>query len=207
MIDPRVLRAGERGVLLEFASLTEAIGWRSAFDRTPIAGVTDAVSGARTVLLLFDTTVGRAAVTAAALSLGPVQGPAADGAKVEIPVAYDGDDLAATAELLGLSPRELIELHTSQLWTCAFGGFAPGFGYLVGDETAALNVPRLPTPRTRVPAGAVGLAGEFTGVYPRDSPGGWRLIGRTAMPMWSLERVPPATLTVGARVRFVEAMR
>lgn len=204
---PRVLRAGERGILLEFATLAEAVGWRAALDRAPIAGVTDAVSGARTVLLRFDPALAeRAAIASAAQALVPAAGLAATGAAVDVPVVYDGPDLAETAALLDLAPRDLVELHTSRRWVCAFGGFAPGFGYLVSDGPA-LDVPRLPAPRTRVPAGAVGLAGEFSGIYPRESPGGWRLIGRTTLPMWSLERMPPATLAVGTAVRFVEVPR
>jgi len=200
---PRVLRAGERDVLVEFASLTETVGVRAALDRAPIPGVTDAASGARTVMLHFDPALTtRAAVEAAALALEP--GPelaAADAAAVEIPVVYDGDDLADTAALLGLTADELIAAHTGRTWVCAFGGFAPGFGYLV-SAAPSLEVPRLATPRTRVPAGAVGLAGEFSGIYPRESPGGWRLIGRTAAAMWDLARNPPALLSAGTRVRF-----
>ena len=103
----------------------------------------------------------------------------ADGrADVEIDVVYDGADLDEVARLTGLTPDEVVAAHTGTLWRVGFGGFAPGFAYLVGGD-ARLNVPRRAEPRTRVPAGSVGLAGEFSGVYPRESPGGWQLIGRT----------------------------
>jgi len=205
---PRVLRAGERGILLEFDSLAAAVGCRAALSRAAIPGVEDAVSGARTVMLRFDPAMtSREAVAAAVTAIEPEPGLLPrSGAPVEIPVVYDSADLVSTAALLGLSVDGLIAAHTGRTWVCAFGGFAPGFGYLVSDEPS-LDVPRLETPRTRVPAGAVGLAGEFSGVYPRASPGGWRLIGRTDVPMWSPERTPPALLAVGSAVRFVEAGR
>lgn len=213
MTAPRSLRAGEHGLLLEFASLAEAMGMRAALERAPIQGVTDVSSGARTLMLRFDPALtDRRAVEAAVAALAarkPVPGSrlsATGGAPVEIPVVYDGPDLADTAALLGLSVDGLVAEHTSRTWVCAFAGFAPGFGYLVSDGPG-LDVPRLEVPRTRVPVGAVGLAGEFSGVYPRESPGGWRLIGRTELPMWSLERTPPAAVPVGAAVRFLEAGR
>jgi KipI family sensor histidine kinase inhibitor len=106
--------------------------------------------------------------------------------------------------LTGLGVDEVVEAHTGTEWRVAFGGFAPGFAYLVGGDER-LRVPRRDTPRTKVPAGAVGLAGEFSGVYPRASPGGWQLIGRTDLPMWDLDRDPPALLSAGATVRFVRA--
>ena len=118
-------------------------------------------------------------------------------------MVYDGEDLGDVARLTGLTTREVVGAHTGQTWTVAFAGFAPGFGYLAGAD-ARLTVPRLSVPRTSVPAGAVALAGEFGGVYPRASPGGWQLIGRTDHEMWCPDRDPPAVLTPGVRVRFVE---
>src|SRR6266511_1992829 len=110
--------------------------------------------------------------------LVPGAAPDGEGPLVDLDVRYDGPDLTATADLLGLSPDDLVRRHAGAACRVAFCGFAPGFGYLTGLP-ADLHVPRLDTPRTRVPAGAVGLAGEFCGVYPRESPGGWRLIGHT----------------------------
>ncbi|MET0315460.1 MAG: allophanate hydrolase subunit 1, partial [Rhodococcus fascians] len=120
---------------------------------------------------------------------------------VVVAVTYDGEDLSDVAEATGLTVAEVVRAHTEQTWTVAFGGFAPGFGYLVGQDDR-LTVPRRTTPRTTVPAGSVGLAGEFSGVYPRSSPGGWQLIGRTDAVLWDVERDPPALLRPGVTVRF-----
>jgi KipI family sensor histidine kinase inhibitor len=127
------------------------------------------------------------------------------GPVITIPVHYDGDDLDRVAELTGRSADEVIMTHTGQLWTVAFCGFAPGFGYLVGEHDR-LAVPRRPEPRTRVPAGSVALADAYCGIYPRATPGGWQLIGRTEVTIWDLDHDPPALLRPGARVRF-EAVR
>jgi KipI family sensor histidine kinase inhibitor len=127
----------------------------------------------------------------------------ADSQTVEIPVRYDGDDVDEVAALLELTRPELIALHTASAWRVAFCGFAPGFAYLVTDHDR-LRVPRRATPRASVPAGSVGLAGEFSGVYPRSSPGGWQLIGSTDAVLWDASADRPARLTPGTRVRFVE---
>ena len=118
-----------------------------------------------------------------------------------IDVVYDGSDLTEVAELLRMDVDEVVEAHTGTPWRVGFGGFAPGFAYLVSGDPR-LAVPRRREPRTRVPAGSVALAGEFSGIYPRDSPGGWQLIGRTDAPLWDLDRTRPALLTPGMRVRF-----
>ena len=116
---------------------------------------------------------------------------------------YDGPDLADVAELTGLSVTEVIAAHTGTDWRVAFGGFAPGFAYLTG-ATRGLRVPRRTEPRTAVPAGRVGLAGEFSAIYPRSSPGGWQLIGRTDVGVFDIDRDPPALLQPGTVVRFVD---
>jgi KipI family sensor histidine kinase inhibitor len=120
---------------------------------------------------------------------------------VEIPVTYDGPDLAEVARLTGLPADEVVRRHAAAEYVVAFSGFAPGFGYLTGLP-AELRVPRRDSPRTAVPAGSVAVAGEFTGVYPRRSPGGWQLLGRTDAVLWDPERDPPALLVPGTRVRF-----
>jgi KipI family sensor histidine kinase inhibitor len=120
---------------------------------------------------------------------------------VTIDVVYDGADLDEVARLTGLSPDEVVAAHTAAPMRVGFGGFAPGFGYLVGGDER-LHVPRRAEPRTRVPVGSVGLAGEFSGVYPRESPGGWQLIGHTDAVLWDVERDPPALLTPGLWVQF-----
>ncbi len=127
--------------------------------------------------------------------------PAHDIDVVDVPVVYDGEDLAEVSRLTGLDTAEVVRRHTASAWTVAFTGFAPGFGYLVGGDPA-LRVPRRASPRTAVPAGAVGLAGAFSGVYPRASPGGWQLLGRTDLVLWDAEHDPPALLRPGVRVRF-----
>ena len=122
---------------------------------------------------------------------------------VELPVTYDGPDLESVAERSGLDVDEVVERHRSTEFVVAFCGFAPGFAYLSGLPEE-LHVPRLEKPRSKVPPGSVGLAGEFTGVYPRSSPGGWQLIARTETTLWDLEKDPPALLAPGTRVRFTD---
>ncbi|MCW2798811.1 MAG: allophanate hydrolase [Aeromicrobium sp.] len=192
----RLLPYGDTAILVDCDSLEEAQGWyNSLSDRA------HAVLGARTVLLR--------GVPSELRSLVGRMSPAEPGRTipmptVEIPVIYDGEDLDDVATLTGLSAAEIIEAHTASAWTVAFGGFAPGFSYLVGGDPR-LVVPRRDSPRARVPAGSVGLAGEFSGVYPRESPGGWQLIGHTGLSMWDVDREPPALLNPGMTVRFTVA--
>ncbi|MFB8276344.1 5-oxoprolinase subunit B family protein [Nocardia colli] len=120
-----------------------------------------------------------------------------------VPVRYNGADLAEVARLLGLTEAEVIAEHTGTIWRCAFVGFAPGFGYLESPD-GRLTVPRRPQARTTIPAGAVALAGGYSAVYPRSTPGGWRLIGTTDLRMWDVDRDPPALIRAGGFVRFVE---
>ncbi len=118
-----------------------------------------------------------------------------------IDVVYDGADLAEVAQRTELTTAQVIEAHTAHPWRVGFCGFAPGFAYLVGGDPR-LTVPRRAEPRPAVPAGAVGLAGEFTGIYPRRSPGGWQLIGHTDAVLWDIDRPNPALLTPGMWVQF-----
>lgn len=191
----KLLPCGDRAVLLDCQSLDEAQGWFAA-----LHDEAEAVLGARTVLLRGEPSALRALVHRS--EPGDITAAEA-GDEIEIPVTYDGPDLADVAEHTGLSEEEIVAAHTGTPWTVAFGGFAPGFAYLVdGDERLA--VPRRDSPRTSVPAGSVGLAGEFSGIYPRSSPGGWQLIGHTDAEMFDVDRDPPALLAPGAHVRFVE---
>ncbi|MDE3721301.1 allophanate hydrolase subunit 1 [Nocardiopsis sp. N85] len=201
----RVLTCADSGVLVEVADLTEVIALGAALDARPLPGVADVVPAARTVLLRLVPGADPGAVAAAVreVPLALVGGPA-EGETVVVPVVYDGEDLADVARLTGLTPRGVVAAHTAATWTVAFCGFAPGFGYMVCDDDR-LHVPRRAEARTRVPAGSVALAGEFTGVYPRSSPGGWQLLGRTEERIWDLERDPPGLLRPGVRVRFEEA--
>lgn len=200
----RLLPCGPHAVLIELDDLAQARALAEALRREPVDGVHEIVPGARTVLLHTDAPPGRIAEQLGRLDLA---GGAGNGAEeIEIEVRYDGADLADVARLTGRDEAGVIAAHTGQLWTVAFGGFVPGFGYLVG-ENDALHVPRRDVPRTTVPAGSVGLAGEFTGAYPRSSPGGWQLIGSTDAPLWDIRRDPPALLRPGVRVRFLDVER
>jgi KipI family sensor histidine kinase inhibitor len=127
-------------------------------------------------------------------------GSTAEGPTIELAVAYDGPDLGFVATRWGCAEEEVVARHQATEFVSAFCGFAPGFAYLSGLSDA---VPRLKTPRTRVPAGSVALAGSWCGVYPGESPGGWRIIGRTDAVLWDATRDDPALLAPGTRVRFV----
>jgi len=189
-------------VLIEVDDLETVMALHAALRRDPPPGVVDMVPAARTVLLVHDdtTTLSRLAERVRASPLEPPE--ARGGEPVEIPVSYDGPDLAEVAQQTGLAEDEVVRRHAAGEYAVAFIGFAPGFAYLVGGDPA-LRVARRDTPRTKVPAGSVALAGEFTGVYPREAPGGWQLIGRTDATLWDLSRDPPALLPPGAPVRFV----
>lgn len=129
--------------------------------------------------------------------------------KVEIPVCYGGElgpDLNEVAALRGMTSEKVIELHSSTTYLVYFLGFAPGFAYL-GELPEALVTPRLATPRKRVPAGSVGIAGNQTGVYPFVTPGGWRLLGRTPLAMFQADRKELSLLSIGDHVRFVPISR
>ncbi|KAA5826528.1 5-oxoprolinase subunit PxpB [Saccharopolyspora hirsuta] len=200
----RFLRCADSGLLVELADLEAVQALYTALAEAPPEGVTDLVPAARTLLLHLDPKrANAAAIEAAVREVEPRRTADGDGALVEVPVVYDGADLAEVAKLTGLSEREVVHRHTSAEWTVAFGGFAPGFGYLAGGPPE-LAVPRRAESRTRVPPGSVGLAGAFSGIYPRESPGGWQLIGRTDLEIWRVDRDPPALLRPGVRVSFQE---
>jgi KipI family sensor histidine kinase inhibitor len=198
----RLLAYGDAAVLLDLDGIEDVLGWGAALRDNPPPGTVDIVPAARTVLLRFDpalTTAGRVATAVRGLRPAPVTQP--DGERIDIPVRYDGADLGEVGRVTGLGSDGVVAAHTAAAWTVAFCGFVPGFAYLVSDEPR-LRVPRRAEPRTRVPAGAVGLAGEYSGVYPRTSPGGWQLIGRTDRTVWDPAGNPPALLRPGVRVRF-----
>ena len=201
----RVLPSGSTALLVELADLDAVLGLYAALAEQPPDGVVDIVPAARTVLLVVDPArTSLAAVADAVRRTTPRADSRIGGDVVELPVHYDGEDLDELAQLMGMTPEELVRRHTDTEWTVAFGGFAPGFGYLT-QPGGGWDVPRRSTPRTKVPPGSVALAGEFSGVYPRESPGGWQLIGRTDVAVFDLDRDPPALLRPGVRVRFVEA--
>ena len=199
--------AGYRGLLVECDDLAQVIALHRALEVARPQGVVDLVPAARTLLLTFDAGTSHARIAQAVTDTDlVVHRDEAQERELTITVTYDGADLAEVAELTGIPPEEVVRRHQAAHYVVAFTGFAPGFAYVAGGDPG-LAVPRRSTPRTRVPAGSVALAGEFTGVYPREGPGGWQLVGRTDAPLWDLERQPPALLTPGTRVRFAEATR
>lgn len=199
----KILRAGDSALLAEFDSLDEVLAHFRALDRERPRGVVDLVPAARTLLVCFDPSeTGAQVVHKWVTTTAPVSGDDIDVEEVTLEVRYDGTDLEEVGELTGLGADGVIAAHTGSLWTVAFGGFAPGFAYLTGGDSR-LHVPRRSSPRTSVPSGAVGLAGEFSGVYPRKSPGGWQLIGTSDAPLWQPDRAPAALLRPGCAVRFV----
>jgi KipI family sensor histidine kinase inhibitor len=201
----RILPLGEAALLVELDDLDAVLALYEALDTSRPSGVVDLVPAARTIGLTVDPAVLPLSIAHGWLTQTEPVEPATASARrtVEIPVRYDGEDLAEVATLLGMPPAEIVALHTSSPWRVAFCGFAPGFGYLVTDHDR-LAVPRRQTPRTAVPAGSVALAAEFSGVYPRSSPGGWQLIGSTDARLWDPAAEPPALLAPGTTVRFVE---
>jgi KipI family sensor histidine kinase inhibitor len=201
----RLRPVGPRALLIEAESPAAAAAWQETVLRLADDGVLprpiEVVPGARTLLL---DGVDAEAVRQVLAGLGP-PGPdpaRADSPVVEIPVTYDGADLAEVARLWGVTEAEVVARHTATEFRVAFCGFAPGFPYLEGLD---VQVPRRATPRTSVPAGSVGLAGRYCGIYPGASPGGWQLLGRTGAQLFDVDRDPPALLPPGTRVRFVEA--
>jgi KipI family sensor histidine kinase inhibitor len=199
-----VLDYGDQALLLQFDNTTDVLAWAAALGEAALPGVLDIVPASRTVLLKLDGPRRQSAVRrrlrtlrvdADMLATAPAEDPTL------IDVVYDGADLAEVAERTGLTTAQVINAHTATPWQVGFGGFAPGFAYLIGGDTR-LAVPRRSEPRSSVPAGAVGLADEFTGIYPRRSPGGWQLIGHTDIVLWDIDRPNPALLTPGMWVQF-----
>ncbi len=201
--DLRVLDYGDHALLLEFDSIAEVLAWTAALREADLLGVTDIVPASRTVMIKVDGArylpVTRQRIEK--LRVVPDDVVATGSADITIDVVYDGADLDEVGRITGLGTEGVVGAHTGSLWRVAFGGFAPGFAYLVGGDPR-LDVPRRDEPRTQVPAGSVGLAGEFSGVYPRETPGGWQLIGRTNAELWDVDRVDPALLTPGMTVQF-----
>ncbi|KUI22437.1 allophanate hydrolase [Mycobacterium sp. GA-1285] len=202
---------GDRALLLECDTTADVLAWTDAIRRADLPGVLDIVPASRTVLVKLAgpryQAPTRQRLGGLPIDVDPQAElrPPADGrADLTIDVVYDGPDLDEVARLTGLTRDDVVAAHTGSLWRVAFGGFAPGFAYLVGGDRR-LEVPRRSEPRTQVPVGAVGLAGEFSGVYPRESPGGWQLIGRTSKDqavLWDIKRDNPALLTSGMWIQF-----
>lgn len=211
----RFLPAGDQALLVELDTLEHTLALFQAAQQQRPPGVEELIPAARTLLVHYRPGLVSPAGLAAELQrlaqasgTASISGGNAQAARlVEIPVRYDGDDLDAVAELLGLSRTEVIERHTGTEFQAAFAGFAPGFVYLAGGDPCFHGVPRRPSPRTRVPAGSVAMAGNFSAVYPSESPGGWQLLGVTPCRMWDLMRAEPALIQPGFRVRFRDEAR
>lgn len=207
--------ASERHLRVCFGAADDAVARSrvhpalAAIREARVPGLADIIPAYSTLLLEF-TAAGLneervlASVRRAVAEAG--DSPAAPEAVImNIPVCYDpscAPDLAAVAKMHGIDAETVIRLHTEPTYRVQFIGFMPGFGYLTGLPPL-LATPRLETPRVRVPAGSVGIAGDQTGIYPRESPGGWRLVGRTPLVLFDARRPRASLLAAGDRVRFV----
>lgn len=200
-----VLDYGDQALLLQCDTTANVLAWADALRAAALPGVVDIVPASRTVLVKLDGPRHQGATRQRIRKLR-VNPDAGDGSaegddEIVIDVVYDGPDLAEVAGHTGLTTAQVINAHTTTPWRVGFAGFAPGFAYLIGGDPR-LRVPRRAEPRTSVPAGSVALAGEFTSIYPRQSPGGWQIIGHTDAVLWDIDRPNPALLTQGTRVRF-----
>src|SRR6516164_5175616 len=192
--DLRVLDYGDHALLLECESTADVLTWTAALRKADLRGVTDIVPASRTVMVKVDgarylPATRQRIEKLTVVSDGDIFAPGT--ADIVIAVVYDGADLDEVGRITGLGAAGVVTAHTGAPWRVAFGGFVPGFAYLVGGDPR-LEVPRREQPRTRVPAGSVALAGEFSGMYPRRTPGAWQLIGRTDAVLWDVDRADPA---------------
>ena len=199
---------GDQALLLQFDSTAEVLAWTDALREADLLGVLDIVPASRTVLIKLagpryqaPTRQRLAKLRVDRVAVDESTAPIERGVDITIDVVYDGADLDEVGRLTGMTTAQVVAAHTETPWRVGFGGFAPGFAYLVGGDER-LNVPRQSEPRTKVPAGSVALAGEFSGVYPRESPGGWQLIGHTDAVLWDVDRDSPALLVPGMWVQF-----
>jgi KipI family sensor histidine kinase inhibitor len=194
----RLIDYGPAAALLECENLAEVLGLLPQLRDQP--KINEVVPGARTVLLRLASPLD--AVDRRGLqSMVPTSTEIHQQVRIRVEVDYSGEDIRTVADQVGTTPAEVVELHTGQIWTVGFCGFAPGFAYLQGEHDR-LRVSRRQQPRPNVPAGAVGLADSWSGIYPRAGPGGWQLIGRTDAQLWDLNRTPPALLQPGFQVQF-----
>lgn len=200
-----LLPCGPRALLAQVPDIAHVHALSATLQNLEDHRIIDVVPAARTVLVRCARTEDRADIATLIQTWEPTTtAPGAGAGELTIAVTYDGEDLHDVAELTGLSTTEVVRRHTGATYTVDFLGFAPGFAYLSGLDPA-LHVSRLPSPRPRVPAGAVAIAGELSAVYPRPSPGGWRLLGRTDEVLFDLANDPPSRLRAGMKVRFEEA--
>jgi KipI family sensor histidine kinase inhibitor len=199
----RFLSVNSDCFLIELSSLEETLALYQQLQHAEAKGIKDLIPAAKTILVFFnelDTQFKVLVNWISGLSFGKSQQQNAK--EVIIPICYNGEDLQQVAELQGLSVAEVIRLHQQSLWNVAFIGFAPGFAYMSSPDHPFTDIPRLSVPRKKIPSGSLGLAGKYSGIYPKDSPGGWQLIGSTTEKMWDLERKNPALLLPGMTVHF-----
>ena len=209
----RYLPAGDSALVVELGNeispeMNKKIrGLVLALEECPLSGIRELVPTYRSVMILYDpaSIVFNELVTHVKrlethLHIAELPKPQV----IDIPVVYGGDfgpDIGYVAEYHGLSQEEVVTLHSGRDYLVYMLGFTPGFCYL-GGMTEELETPRLETPRILIPAGSVGIAGQQTGVYPIDSPGGWRIIGRTLLRLFDPQREPPVLIRAGDYVRF-----
>lgn len=215
---PRVLAAGDAAVTVEFGEKIakevndQVRAFAQAVEGLTLNGLIETVPTYRSATLYFDPVVieaGELAERLKALAETLAPGTSRPSRKVEMPLVYGGEfgpDLPDVASFARLSVEETIALHTSVEYRVYMLGFSPGFPYL-GLVPDAIAMPRLATPRTKVPAGSVGIAGSQTGIYPLDTPGGWRIIGRTPLRLYDQAKPKPFLLEPGDSVRFVSIDR
>jgi KipI family sensor histidine kinase inhibitor len=204
LVGNTVLDYGDQALMVQCGSTAEVLAWANALRGAALPGVIDIVPAARTVLVKLDGPRYQGIIRQRLRKMRVTADEAAPtdrSADVVIDVVYDGPDLAEVASHTGLTTAQVINAHIATPWRVGFAGSVPGFAYLV-DGDPRLRVPRRSDPRTSVPAGSVGLAGEFSAIYPRRSPGGWQLIGHTDAVLWGIERPDPALLTQGMWVQF-----
>ena len=208
MGEPPVLEQyGEAAVRIRFSEPLEAACRRARklaerIRDHSLPEVVDVANGARTVLVELDGPPSGALLALLASESQPSEGDD-DGALIEVPVRYDGEDLGIVAGTLGATAEDVADWHAGGAYTVAFLGFSPGFPYLLGTPAPLASMPRRSTPRARVPAGSVAIAGGWTGIYPSATPGGWHLLGSTDVELFDPAADPPSRLLPGDRVRFV----
>lgn len=200
-MNPEIRLMGTRSILIDLPDTKTVMKWHAHLSAHPLDGQIEVIAAANTLLFKADT---RRALDAAFNTLRSLQPPEVreqENKTVEIDVVYSGEDLEEAANLYGMSPQALIDFHTSEEWTAAFGGFAPGFVYCT-SATQSWDTPRKDSPRTQVPVGSIALAGPYSAVYPIDSPGGWQLIGTTPTSVWDETQNPPNLIHPGDTVRY-----
>jgi inhibitor of KinA len=216
----RITALGDRALLVEIdtqidvAANERALALAGALRARPLDGVLDIVPAYASIAVHIDPARldlrTATALVRTCLEQPAILPPAATPhALTEIPVCYDaafGPDLTAIAARAGCSTEDAAALHAGRVYRVFMLGFLPGFAYM-GAVDERIATPRHPTPRARVAAGSVGIAGSQTGIYPRESPGGWQIIGRTPVSLFDARRTPPALLAPGASVRFVPISR